>query len=103
MQGEFPDGPVVRTWCFPAMHRVQSLVGEVRSCKPHGASENILKTVIEDSLPFIQIVMLLPNLEEKYTHLYVGNLFLMSRLIFLRIFLYIVCCPVLFCQVLASL
>ena len=32
-QREFPDGPVVRTWCFPVMHWVQSLVGELRSYK----------------------------------------------------------------------
>ena len=31
---ELPGGPVVRTWCFHCWAQVQSLVGELRSCKP---------------------------------------------------------------------
>lgn len=30
---KFPGGPVVRTWHFPAVARVQSLGEELRSCK----------------------------------------------------------------------
>lgn len=37
---EFPRGPVVRTLYFHAVARVQYLVGELRSRKPHGQNSN---------------------------------------------------------------
>ena len=36
---EFPDGPVVRTRCFHCRGQVQSLVGELRSCKLCGTAK----------------------------------------------------------------
>ena len=36
--GEFPGGSVVRTRCFHCWVQVQSLVGELRSCKPRSAA-----------------------------------------------------------------
>ena len=39
MAREFPGGIVVRITGFHAMARVQSLVGELRSCKPHGTAQ----------------------------------------------------------------
>ena len=37
---EFPGGLVVRIWHFTAVAQVQSLVGELRSHKPHGMANN---------------------------------------------------------------
>ena len=36
---ESPGGPVVRTWCFHCRGRVWSLVGELRSRKPHSVTK----------------------------------------------------------------
>ena len=45
--GEIPGGPVVnlRLGAFPAVARVQSLVGGLRSCKPHGVAGKRKKEV----------------------------------------------------------
>ena len=37
--GDFPGGPVVRTCAFTAVAWVQSLVGELRSHKPHSVTQ----------------------------------------------------------------
>ena len=38
--GEFPGGLVVRSWAFTAVAWVQSLIGELRSCKPHSTAKD---------------------------------------------------------------
>ena len=44
----FPGSPVVRTWHFTAMAWVQSLVGELRSRKPHGVAKKKKKKKVNE-------------------------------------------------------
>ena len=40
LYGEFPGGPVVRTWCFHSREPgFNLLIGELRSYKPHGCGK----------------------------------------------------------------
>ena len=44
--GEFPGGPVARTWCFHCWAWVVSLIGEIRSHTPGSAANNNKATAL---------------------------------------------------------
>ena len=62
--GEFPGG-LVWIWCFTAVVWVQSLVRELRSCKPHGVAREKRKHSLRCQTIQIQISAL-PFIRQKF-------------------------------------